>query len=178
MVAVVGACVSTVALRWGRAVFPGLWLAAGFGVYDSRQQYVAQPVDAEFIEVIFGEVEFESAAETRDSSGQFLSAEAGQRRCGLLEVCSRNHLTIPVQTRLVGPTTIDSIGNFSPELFKAQQKVCHKCEIMGRAGQKKLALRGNLCVNRPGIRLGSGASLGHRPFYSLRIPASPLWSEG
>jgi hypothetical protein len=47
------------------------------GVYECGQEDVSEAVDAEVVEIVFGEIQPESSAEVLDSSFEFISGQRG-----------------------------------------------------------------------------------------------------
>jgi len=61
--------------RAGREVLVRDKLAVGAGAYVSGEEYVSEAVDIKVVEIVFGEIELESATEVLDTPFKFIPVE-------------------------------------------------------------------------------------------------------
>ena len=63
----------------------------GSCVHNSGQEDMSQSIDAEFVEIVLGEIQLEASSEVSDSRFQFVSPQSGNGRGLCLKTTPRTH---------------------------------------------------------------------------------------
>ena len=101
-------------------------------VYDCRQKDMPQPVNAQLVKILRGEIQLNSAFETCNSSFKFVSVEWCDWCCCLFEIFPCSHFTLTSYNKVnTSSSRICSVGIVIKPVRLSQQnfKDVWSCEI-------------------------------------------------